>query len=351
MDGNDLHDLKGNERYEELLARWLSGDLTEAELQELEAFEGKDALEELQQVVEASSELTPPAFDQEASWERLAASTGIEMPETSSEVEPPTELRTSPGPGPELHTSSEPTPTAEPRISSNWPRYAIGLAIAAGLALIFVFFILPGEGAELKEYYADAGKALQVNLPDGSVVELNKGSRLSLDEENYASNREVMLTGEAFFKVAKGERFRVSSEGGYVDVLGTRFNVQARADKLLVGCYSGRVRVSDKEEKEIAVISEGEYVSLDKGQVQLNKVAGEVPGWAKKDLEFDGADLAEVLDILEIEFDVEIKCSSCKGYSFSGILSNSDLKASLDLVTLPFARSWTSTGARSYEIK
>lgn len=337
MDGNDIHDLKGNERYEELLAGWLSGDLTEAELQELEAFEGKDALEELRQVVEASSELSPPAFDQEASWERLAANAGIELPESSAAPEPPIELRTNPEP--------------ELRTSSRWFPYAIGLAIAAGLALIFVFFILPGNTPESREYYADAGKALQVSLPDGSVVELNAGSRLSLDEDGFSRNREVELTGEAFFKVAKGERFRVTSEAGFVDVLGTRFNVQAGTDKLLVGCYSGKVRVSDKEEKEIAVISQGEYVGLDKGEVQRNKVAGEVPGWAMKELKFEGTDLSEVLDVLEIEFDIEITCSTCKGQPFSGPLSNSDLNTSLDMVTLPFGKSWTSTGARSYEIK
>ena len=73
MEGNDLHNGNGNERYEELLARWLSGDLTPEELAELEASEGKEELEKLREVMEASSQMAPPPFDSKSSWERLAA--------------------------------------------------------------------------------------------------------------------------------------------------------------------------------------------------------------------------------------------------------------------------------------
>lgn len=361
MEGNDLHNVNGNERYEELLARWLSGDLTPEELAELEASEGKEELEKLQQVMEASSQMAPPPFDRKSSWERLAAEAGLEE-ETVSGDEPevvPFDNRESvAGSGPEK--------------KSRFGLYGIGLAVAAGLALLLVFVILPGGNGQMKEYFADGGQAIQVNLPDGSQIELNAGSKLSYDEDNFAENREVSLSGEAFFKVAKASNksngtdgnsasdgtgasgkqpFRVTTEGGYVDVLGTRFNVQAAKDKLLVGCFSGKVKVSDTEEKEIVVIAQGEYVGLEAGKVQRNRVAGEVPGWAEKEFTYDGTDLTEVIKVMEQEFDIEITCQDCKGLPFSGKISNTDLRGSLDLVSLPNGKRWTETDLRTFVIK
>lgn len=54
--------------HDELLARWLAGELTDAEL---EALRSREDFEELEAIVEQMRLLSPPAFDEAVSWQRL----------------------------------------------------------------------------------------------------------------------------------------------------------------------------------------------------------------------------------------------------------------------------------------
>jgi ferric-dicitrate binding protein FerR (iron transport regulator) len=72
----------------------------------------------------------------------------------------------------------------------------------------------------------------KLQLPDGSVVWLNKNSRLQFDLDNFATgSRTVYLDGEAYFDVArmKDHPFVIHTPELVVKVLGTAFNVKAYA--------------------------------------------------------------------------------------------------------------------------
>lgn len=68
-----------------------------------------------------------------------------------------------------------------------------------------------------------------VTLPDHSIVQLQAGSSLTYPEAFASGNREVMLSGEAFFEITKdaAKPFIVRSGDVLTTVLGTSFNVQA----------------------------------------------------------------------------------------------------------------------------
>jgi transmembrane sensor len=77
-------------------------------------------------------------------------------------------------------------------------------------------------------------------LPDGTRVWLNNASSIRYPVWFTGATREVELTGEAYFEVAKDRAhpFRVrirnsaaGADGGSVEVLGTSFNVMAYADE------------------------------------------------------------------------------------------------------------------------
>lgn len=72
----------------------------------------------------------------------------------------------------------------------------------------------------------------QVVLPDGSHVWLNAESSLRFPNR-FEDRREVVLTGEAYFEVAKdaNKPFKVITDGQQVEVLGTHFNIGAYADE------------------------------------------------------------------------------------------------------------------------
>ncbi|HEY8917192.1 MAG TPA: FecR domain-containing protein [Chitinophaga sp.] len=78
------------------------------------------------------------------------------------------------------------------------------------------------------ETIAKPGAKSRLLLPDGSVVWLNSGSRISYPANFTDSLREVELEGEAYFDVAKnsGHPFMVHTRDIIIKVLGTAFNVK-----------------------------------------------------------------------------------------------------------------------------
>lgn len=85
------------------------------------------------------------------------------------------------------------------------------------------------------------GGQYQIKLPDGSIVWLNAASSLRFPIAFAGSERNVLLTGEAFFEVKpmSDRPFKVAvqapwGEGGEIEVLGTHFNVNAYTDDAFV---------------------------------------------------------------------------------------------------------------------
>jgi transmembrane sensor len=75
-----------------------------------------------------------------------------------------------------------------------------------------------------------------IKMPDGSIVWLNAGSKITYYEDFNKNDRKVMLTGEAFFSVAtnKSKPFTVYTSDIIVRAFGTRFNVKAYPEEKTV---------------------------------------------------------------------------------------------------------------------
>ena len=82
----------------------------------------------------------------------------------------------------------------------------------------------------LNMIYSRLGSRTQVLLPDGTQVWLNSGSKITYDN-NFSDQleREVTLTGEAYFDVAHRNKqpFIIHTTQVDIKVLGTAFNVRA----------------------------------------------------------------------------------------------------------------------------
>lgn len=77
------------------------------------------------------------------------------------------------------------------------------------------------------------GRKFQLELSDGTIVHVNAGSTLKFPVRFIAGQvREVELSGEAYFEVARNEEapFIVSTNGIKTEVLGTKFNVSSYTD-------------------------------------------------------------------------------------------------------------------------
>lgn len=119
---------------------------------------------------------------------------------------------------------------------------------------------------------ASNGIRKMVLLPDSTTVHLNSGSRLRYNKNFGHGNREVWLSGEAFFEVTKNAAhpFLVNTNRMMVKVLGTVFNVKAydTREDIETTVVEGKVEVSLKgnEEKKVILLP-SEKISLKNNQL------------------------------------------------------------------------------------
>jgi ferric-dicitrate binding protein FerR (iron transport regulator) len=83
------------------------------------------------------------------------------------------------------------------------------------------------------EYVSPLGSRSFVILADGSKVWLNAGSTLKYKNTYGVNNRDLLLTGEAFFEVEKNKELPFVVKTSEIDViaLGTKFNVKAYCEE------------------------------------------------------------------------------------------------------------------------
>jgi len=102
------------------------------------------------------------------------------------------------------------------------------------------------------EQVNDAMETMQISLPDGSKIALEKSSRVRYAREFKGNQREVYLNGAAFFDIRKNpsKPFFVYTNGLVTKVLGTSFRIQAHdADPdVTVAVRTGRVSVYSSNE-------------------------------------------------------------------------------------------------------
>jgi transmembrane sensor len=116
---------------------------------------------------------------------------------------------------------------------ARWYWAAAVLLVVAGLFSIRTLSGSSSKGDEVagqvNEISTRPGSKSKVQLPDGSVVWLNAGSKLTYNKDFGIETREVTLIGEGFFDVTKNKEkpFIISTSSIKIKVLGTAFNVKA----------------------------------------------------------------------------------------------------------------------------
>lgn len=90
------------------------------------------------------------------------------------------------------------------------------------------------------------GNKSKLTLPDGTNVTLNGNSQLRYDVEPKKHREVVLMKGEAYFDVAKDANcpFRVHVNDMQIEVLGTQFNVRLNEDAIETALFSGAVQLS-----------------------------------------------------------------------------------------------------------
>lgn len=263
-----------NEMYS-LLARYFTGQVTEAERQVVHSWaeaneENRKEMAFFREIWEKSGEDLPQSFDTEAAWQK------VKMAAMAPDRQP------------------------AKRVMMRYRR----LVVAAAAAALLFFFVnrLFFSGPSYTTVTA-AENVQDVVLEDGSHVYLRRGSQLRYPRSFAKNKREVRLTGEAFFDIARNpdKPFSIEAASTMVTVLGTSFTVHTAADSLVeVVVKTGLVKMALKADTMQQVkLSPGE-----KGIYRQNKISREAnadsnfDSWQTGRIVFNNTPLPEALQTL-----------------------------------------------------
>ena len=160
---------------------------------------------------------------------------------------------------------------------------------------------------QVETFKTENGEITSLTLPDNSQVTLNAGSKVVYSGNRFNTRRKIQLTGEAYFKVTKGNTFSVVTTEGTVTVLGTTFNVRSRDEKLSVFCYTGKVKVSDHFKS--VYLTKGKKTAKLPGEILQDAqptALNEGLQWRNGSFYFQNAPLKEVLAELSRQYNVVI---------------------------------------------
>lgn len=218
-----------------------------------------------------------------------------------------------------------------------------------------------------KEITTEYGQRKRVELPDGSVVWLNVGSKLMYGVTFNVEDRKVTFHGEGYFEIKKdpSRPFVIDAGDATVKVLGTIFNLRAykEEERVETSLIEGQVELTvtssssapilltpgkklsvfkdernlpelpDKlqeielENSEVAVLTE---IRTADGETEVNDVL-----WKENKLVFDGDNLDLIASKLQKWYSVEVSVAdtALRKLKFSGIFEDMSLDAVLQTLT------------------
>ena len=189
---------------------------------------------------------------------------------------------------------------------------------------------LASATAPRRAWTTDDSHRRTLTLPDGSVIRINAGSRLEIAEAAYnKEKREVWLSGEAFFEVAKNpaKPFIIHTGEMQTTVRGTSFNVKAYdgLGENVVSVRDGRVEVSSAAAsgKMLGVLTANRQLRYNTTQRTAQTSDADwhdAAGWTEGRLVLDGVGAKELELRLKQHFGVSVSVTgnALDGKSISG---------------------------------
>lgn len=152
-------------------------------------------------------------------------------------------------------------------------------------------------------------KVINMTFSDGSRVWLNAGSSVTYPVAFVGSERRVSVTGEAYFEVEHDitKPFTVSKGELQVQVLGTRFNINAYDDErdTRITLLEGSVKVKDGGKE--GLLQPGQQAQVAAGlKIISNADIEQVMAWKNGFFVFDRADIRDVMRQLARWYNLEV---------------------------------------------
>ncbi len=214
-----------------------------------------------------------------------------------------------------------------------WLRVAAAVIIIFGISFLLndtIFnsntqFVSIESGEKIKEY----------KLSDGSIVWLNKNSKIEFPEIFTDNKRIVKMTGEAYFIVSHNPEkpFVVETEHTTTEVLGTEFNLKAfeNEQEIEIVLNKGKVKFTDTKSNETEIMDVNEKITLNKKERKLQKETVENANflsWKTHELDLYNMNLEEIAEVLSNHYDIKVKADdSVKDKIFNSSIPFKDVNS------------------------
>lgn len=290
---------------EKEILKWLNGELSSKEIEDLKQSEGFDTLEK---IAHYASHLETPKVDVNAALEAFNARN---------------------------HSKKE----TKVRTLNFKTFYSIAAVLVVLLTTSYFLFF-----NNVTTFETQIAETKTINLPDNSEVQLNASSKITFNERKWEDKRDLKLQGEAYFKVQKGQTFSVNTNDGIVTVLGTHFNVKQRKNYFEVSCYEGLVSVTHNN-KTVKLPPGKTFRVINNHIEDVADFNVQTPSWMQQESSFDRIPLDQVIAELMRQYDIKIKVENVDTTKlFTGSFTHTDIKIALEAVTIPLKLSYKIEG-------
>lgn len=228
-------------------------------------------------------------------------------------------------------------------------RYAAVFILALLLGALGYSWLQPHfnsgfSSSALVEYTAPYGSKTSLKLADGSLVWLNAGTTLKYNQQFGSRNRDIELSGEAYFEVAKNKDlpFTVNAKEISVRALGTKFNVKAYPEEtaietiLLEGSVKLRTLAQGKKTEVLLAPNQKAIFNLQdkKLNVSTTKDTDEV-SWITNKWVIKNKKLGEFARLLERRYNIDFTFSDehIKEYEFGGTIKDETIEQVLTAIS------------------
>ena len=190
--------------------------------------------------------------------------------------------------------------------------------IAAAVCLLFIFsttlFLYITNQLSTEHFYTllTGEDTSSFTMTDGTIITLNRNSRLSYSNKYGKENRNVKLEGEAYFEVAKdpSKPFQVEMNGASITVLGTHFNVKADAesDDITATLVEGSIRFEGAKQNIVMTPNQQLTFNRSTNKVDVKEIDTDTfTAWKDGLLKYKSIPFTELIENLKDIYQVEIR--------------------------------------------
>ncbi|ETZ24781.1 FecR family protein [Pedobacter sp. V48] len=177
--------------------------------------------------------------------------------------------------------------------------------------------------------YVPRGGQYKVKLPDGTKVWMNSESTLYFPITSNGKDRQVRLTGEAYFEVAHNKRqpFKVQTGDQLVSVLGTHFNVKGYLEDadIATTLLQGSVRISKLSTGRAKMLLPGQQSNVKESGKDIDIAyvkTDQAIAWKNGYFLFDNQDIKSVMKTISRWYNVDVTYNNRLGSDrFGGTFS------------------------------